>query len=136
MLNTHSLAVILLSSLILVQNGCVPIPRTYKKAELLGTYEIKYPFGTDTLVLNADDTYEQRFVDKAGKVYSNRGKWDFEGGRGNQVALVNAVDVCSPFGKFASTEPHRGYSLRTFGWYRGTVIAVNEDLGLYMRKIR
>src|SRR6266404_1392125 len=99
--NTRTLGVVLLSSLILVQNGCVPIPRTYKKVELLGTYEIKYPFGTDTLVLNADDTYEQRFVDKAGKVYTNRGKWDFEGGRGNQVALINAVDVCSPFGKFA-----------------------------------
>jgi len=105
-----------LSWVVIANNGCLPIPRTYTKAELLGTYEVKYSFGTDTLILNADNTYEQRFVDKAGKVF------------------INAIDVCDPFGKFTSTTPQRGYSLRSFGWYRGTVISVSEDLGLYMRK--
>jgi len=123
-----------LSWVVIANNGCLPIPRTYTKAELLGTYEVKYSFGTDTLILNADNTYEQRFVDKAGKVFINRGKRDFKGGRDNQVALINAIDVCDPFGKFTSTTPQRGYSLRSFGWYRGTVISVSEDLGLYMRK--
>jgi hypothetical protein len=136
MSTTCRLAALLLFWLIIAQNGCVPIPRTYTKAELIGTYEISYSFGTDILILNSDNTYEQRFVDKSGKAFINRGKWDFEGGRDNQVSLINAVDVCDPFGKFASTTPHRGYSLRSFGWYRGTVISVNEDLGLYMRKIR
>ena len=114
----------------------MPISRLYTKVELIGTYEITYSFGADTLILNSDNTYEQRFIDKSGKVFINRGKWDFEGGRDNQVSLINAVDVCDPFGKFTSTRPHPGYSLRSFGWYWGTVISVSEDLGLYMRKIR
>jgi len=131
-----SAARIAVLSLIIMQTACVRIPRTYTKEQLVGTYEIKYSFGTDRLILNADNTYEQRFIDTAGNAYTNRGKWNFEGGRENQVALINAFDVCSAFGKFASTEPRRGYSARTFGWYGGTVIAVSEDLGLYMRKIR
>src|SRR6266480_7859320 len=127
---------LLLSWPIIAQNGCVPIPRLYTKVELIGTYEITYSFGADTLILNSDNTYEKRFIDKSGKVFINRGKWDFEGGRDNQVSLINAVDVCDPFGKFTSTRPHPSYSLRSFGWYWGTVISVSEDLGLYMRKIR
>ena len=114
----------------------MPIPRTYTKEQLLGEYRIQYSFGADTLILNADNTYEQRFIDKAGKTFVHQGRWDFEGGRDNQVALINAVDVCDGFGRFAGTKSHLGYSLRTFGWYRGTVVSVSEDLGLYMRKLR
>lgn len=116
--------------------GCVPIPRKYPEKELLGEYEIKYSFGVDTLVLNGDHLYEQRFTDTSGKTFIHKGKWRFEGGRSNQVALIEAVDVCDAFGSFASTEPQRGYSLRTFGWYGGIVISMSEDLGLYMRKIK
>ena len=125
--------------LVVAEAGCVPVPRKYAKQELFGTYEIKYSFGTDTLTLNADDSYEQRFVDISGKEHTNRGKWAFEDRSANQVALVDAFDVCSPFGKFASTVPRRGLSMRSFGWAwwrRRTVISVSEDLGLYMRKIR
>jgi len=130
----RTFAVLLLAWFTLLQNGCVPVPRNYTKAQLLGKYEIHYSFGVDTLILKEDNTYEQRFIDKDGKVFINRGKWEFDGGRDNQVALIDAVDVCSPFGAFASTSPHSGYSMRSFGWYRGTVISVNEDLGLYMHK--
>ena len=136
MLSRRAVAVLLV---ILAETGCIPVPRRYTKEQLVGAYEIKYSFGTDTLVLNSDGTYEQRFVDGSGKEYTNRGQWQFEGGLDNQVALVNAFDVCSPSGEFASTIPHRGWSMRTFGWawWRGgTVISVSEDLGLYMRKIR
>ena len=51
MLSTRKVAALLLSWLVIANNGCLPIPRTYAKAELLGTYEIKYSFGTDTLIL-------------------------------------------------------------------------------------
>jgi hypothetical protein len=136
MLSRRTSAVVLLCFFAAAESGCVPIPRTYTEEQLIGEYQIQYSFGTDTLILNADNTYEQRFLDKAGKAYVHRGKWDFEGGRNNQVALINAVDVCDGFGRFAGTEPHRGYSLRSFGWYRGTVVSVNEDLGLYMQKLR
>jgi hypothetical protein len=124
---------------IIAETGCLPLPRKYTKQQVLGTYEIKYSFGTDTLVLNADDTYEQRFVDSSGKEHVNRGKWQFEGGSENQVDLIDAVHVCTPFGKFASTVSHRGVSALAFGWAwwrTGPVISVSEDLGLYMRKIR
>ena len=136
MLNRRLVAALLI---LVAESGCILVPRSYAKEQLIGTYEIKYSFGTDTLMLNADDTYEQQFVDSSGKKFVNRGTWRFEGGRDNQVSLMNAFDVCGPGGQFASTSPHRGYSLRTFGWawWRGgIVISVNEDLGLYMPKIR
>ncbi len=136
MLYKRTSATVFLCLLGALGNGCVPVPRTYTKEQLIGKYQIQYSFGTETLILNADNKYEQRFIDKAGKTYVYHGKWDFEGGRDNQVALINAVDVCDGFGRFAGTEPRRGYSLRSFGWYRGTVISVNEDLGLYMREMR
>ena len=126
----------LLSLFFAVESGCVPIPRSYTREQLIGEYQIRYSFGTDTLVLKADDSYEQRFIDPAGKTHIHRGTWRFEGGRDNQVSLLDAVDVCDGFGQFAGIEPRSGYSLRSFGWYRGTVISVNEDLGLYMRKTR
>jgi hypothetical protein len=136
MLSGRALAALLV---VIAEAGCVPVPRKYTKEQLVGTYEITYSFGTDTLILNSDNTYEQHFVDADGNVYTNRGKWDLEEGRDNQVALINAVDVCSPTGQFASTHPHPGWSMRSFGWawWRGrTVISVSGDLDLYMRKIR
>ena len=113
----------------------MPIRCSYAKDQLVGEYQIEYSFGTDKLILNADNTYEQRFTDKGGKTYVHQGKWEFEGGRDNQVSLIDAVDVCTPSGGFAGTESHRGYSMRTFAWYYGTVES-NENLGLYMRKLR
>jgi len=116
--------------------GCFPLPKRFAKSDVLGTYEIKYPFGTETLVLR-DDTYEQRFVDKSGKVFTASGKWTFDAAeRSNQGALENAMTLCDGFGKFESTTPQKGLHLLTFAWYGGTVISVNEDQRFIMRKLR
>jgi hypothetical protein len=117
-------------------SGCVPLPKRFAKADILGTYEVRYPFGTETLVLR-DDTYEQRFVDTSGKIFTVTGTWTFDAtASSNQGALHDAMSVCDPFGKFGSTVPQRGWHLLSFAWYRGTVISLNEDLGLLMRKIK
>jgi hypothetical protein len=117
-------------------SGCFPLPKRFAKSDVLGTYEIRYPFGTETLVLR-DDTYEQRFVDSSGKIFTASGKWTFDPTeRSNQGALENAMTVCDGFGKFSSTTPRKGHHLLTFAWYGGTVISVNEDQGFIMRKLR
>ena len=121
---------------LLVVFGCYPISKRFAKSDVLGTYEINYPFGTETLVLR-DDTFEQRFVDKSGKVFTAGGKWTFDGKkRSNQGALEGAMAVCDGFGEFASTTPGSGYCLTTFAWYGGTVIVVNEDKDFFMRKLK
>jgi hypothetical protein len=137
-MNTHyTMRTFLVASLLILQIGCVPIPWRFSKKQLVGIYEIDYPFGRDTLVLRGDDTYEQRFTDRDGRTFINRGKWTLEHRWDNQVRLENAVLVCSPFGKFASTEAQQGYAFFSAGWYAGgIVLAVSEDLGLYMRKHR
>jgi hypothetical protein len=127
----------LLVALLILHSGCVPIPWRYSKEQLVGTYEIEYRFGRDTLLLHDDNTYEQRFTTKDGRVSSNRGKWTLEHRWHNQVRLENAVLVCSPFGEFSSTEPQQGYAFFSAGWYGGGIaLAISEDLGLYMRKRR
>jgi hypothetical protein len=123
-------------SVVMAHSACVPIPGHYTKHELVGSYEIDYPFGSDILILREDDTYEQRFTDKSGKISTNKGKWTLIPERDNQVQLENAVLVCDPFGKFASATPQQGLAYFSAGWYRGTVLTVSEDLGLYMRKLR
>jgi hypothetical protein len=137
MLTGHSRAVVVLLVLAVVgMIGCVPIPRSYTKEQLLGEYRIQYPFGVDTLILRPDNTYEQHFINTSGETFEHRGRWEFKGGRDNQVDLLDAVDVCDGFGKFASTEPQSGHSFRTFGWYGSIVISINEDAGFYMRRVR
>jgi hypothetical protein len=116
--------------------SCVPLPKRFAKSDILGTYEIQYPFGTETLVLN-EDTYEQRFVDKTGKVFTGNGKWTFDStARQNQGALENAMNICDGFGNFASTTPQQGRHLITFAWHGGTVIPINDDKDFYMRKVK
>src|ERR1700731_4064297 len=113
--------------------GCFPLSKRFAKSDVLGTYEIKYPFGTETLMLR-DDTYEQSFVDKSGNVFTASGKWTFDAAeRSNQGALENAMTLCDGFGRFNSTTPQKGLHLLTFAWYGGTVISVNEDQGFIMR---
>jgi hypothetical protein len=116
--------------------GCVPVPKRFAKADVLGTYEIQYPFGTETLVLS-EDTYEQWFVDKSGKVFTVAGKWTFKSTkRSGQGALENAMSLDNGFGRFRSTTPFKGLRILSFAWYGGTVISLNEDQGFRMRKIR
>lgn len=122
--------------LVLALGGCVPLPKRFAKAEVLGTYEIEYPFGTETLVLR-EDTYEQRFVDKSGNVFTVTGKWTFKSTkRSGQGALENAMSLDNGFGRFRSTTPFKGLRMLSFAWYGGTVISLNEDQGFRMRKIK
>jgi hypothetical protein len=133
----HVTRVLSLVVVLFMHSAWVPMPWRYSKSALVGAYEINYPFGSDTLILNADDSYEQIFTAKDGRAFTNRGKWTLERRWHNQIRLENAVLVCSAFGEFASTDPQEGCSFFSAGWYGGgIVLGVSEDLGLYMRKVR
>src|SRR5436190_9878645 len=71
----HCFGCFLAVSVVMVHSACVPIPGHYTKRELVGSYQIDYPFGRDVLILREDGTYEQRFTDKSGKIFTNKRKW-------------------------------------------------------------
>jgi hypothetical protein len=110
--------------------------RQFSREELLGTYEIRYDFGVETLVLREDGLYEQRFVDGSGKVFTAEGKWTYHGGKENQIDIENPMPILDPFGRFGSTTPQRAYSFRTFRWNDGAVIDLIPDRTFLMRKTK
>jgi hypothetical protein len=117
--------------------GCDRVtPREFQRSELIGTYEIRYDFGLETLSLREDGLYEQRFVDSSNKVFTAQGKWTFHGGVNNQIDLENPMPILHPFGRFGSTTPERAYSFRSFGSNRGIVIDLIPDLKFLMRKVK
>jgi len=83
----HCFGCFLAVSVVMVHSACVPIPGHYTKRELVGSYQIDYPFGRDVFILREDGTYEQRFPDKSGKIFTNKRKWTLIPRRDNQVQL-------------------------------------------------
>src|SRR4051794_40719680 len=73
--------------LLFMHSSCVPVPWRYSKSALVGAYEINYPFGSDTLILKPDDSYEQLFTAKDGRAFTNRGKWTLERRWHSQIRL-------------------------------------------------
>lgn len=60
---------------------CPPTPQEFKEADLFGTWFVKYAAGnTDTLILRADGTYQQKYFDPyTGENYQSDWKmWSIE----------------------------------------------------------
>ncbi len=51
--------------------------RNLTRAQLVGTYRAEYSYGTETLILKPDRTYEQLFKYNKGKSLKNAGKWEY-----------------------------------------------------------
>jgi hypothetical protein len=85
-------------------------------------------YGTDTLTLNPNGIYAQKFTFKSGKVSNNTGAWKFKNG---ELWLDNAIVVDSGNGTPRSTFD-RGLWVMTAGRsLNGKIyIRVNEDLNL------
>ena len=81
---------------LLITAGC---SFSVTKEEVVGTYELRYSYGTETLRLNADGTFEQSFLLKEEKMPKLvRGQWQLNP-KDNTVALESTLVVDDNFGK-------------------------------------
>lgn len=81
----------LLIAIMFIVPGCwssVPSERVY------GTYVASYPYGKETLILNADGSYEQRIVVHDLVPILRRGSWSFDPKCGNAWSINPLERTC------------------------------------------
>ena len=66
-------------------------------AKVCGTYAASYPYGTETLTLNRDGTFDQRVVVNRGHPVAARGRWEFDSDD-SRITLYGAMSVDNGFG--------------------------------------
>jgi hypothetical protein len=67
----HLLLVFVASVMLVGCSMTVPAEKVY------GTYVASYPFGTETITLNRDETFSQRIAIQQEPPVTARGKWEF-----------------------------------------------------------
>src|SRR5205823_8516421 len=71
---------------------------TVRHEKVPGTYVASYPFGTETLTLNAVGTFLQEVTIKSEVPERVRGSWKFDG-RDSRLTLYGSMVVVDGFGK-------------------------------------
>jgi len=82
-------------SVVMTLIGCstdVPLNKVY------GTYKASYPFGSETITLNRDDSFVQQIMIRSQASVIVRGKWDFEYYRGSRINFDGLMTVVDRFG--------------------------------------
>jgi len=112
-------------------------------SEVLGTYIVRYPYGTEELRLARDGIYEQSFLmDGDTTAKTNRGRWELEKKKPGilsypEVWLYDAMLVDDNFGKprplYWKVEPGRS-GLVVEKWFGKVSLVLNEDQGFVFRK--
>ena len=96
--------------------------------ELAGSYEASYPFGSSTLVLNADGTFVQEVTVKGQGSATARGTWRFDAAR-STLSLHGVMDVVDPYGdilqdwRVVSDEPYVAVDQY---WWRVNLVVCKE----------
>ena len=106
--------------------------------EMWGRYKLKYPYGSEELLLNKDGTYVQTvFINGEATPKVNTGKWEFDENH-SRVILVNAMIVDDYFGHLRPSywEIKPGLSIfrvkKSFGRIK---LIINPDQGFFFEKI-
>lgn len=140
--HTLLLSISLLGSLVC---GCGPSdtpsePVTGK--QMIGSYTLKWEpsrgacFGTETLKLKSNQTYQQIFVTTGGKIYRNNGTWALQQNYGDmEIYLTHAGQYSDEWhNRLAAHPQYEDTSFGVFKHGRNISLMVDEDLGLYYRK--
>src|ERR1039458_5071328 len=65
--------------------------KTITEARLSGSYQVKFPHGNESLILNSDKTFVQIYTPKAnGQADTNKGTWEFHS-KYDDVILTGAL---------------------------------------------
>jgi hypothetical protein len=106
--------------------------------EIAGTYEAKYEFGTERLVLRSDGSYEQLLViASTGAKTENTGKWEFDLGR-NLVLIYRPLLFDDNLGKLnpAYATPADGsWNLDVHKRFGTIVLSWNDDIGVDLKRV-
>lgn len=106
--------------------------------DVIGSYKVRYPYGTEELQLNKDGTYTQSvLIDGEAKAIANKGRWEFDKNE-SKVTLINAMLVDDFFGhlrkNYWKIEP--GLSVFTAKSFTGKIsLMVNPDQGFAYNKV-
>lgn len=81
---------------VLLPVGCwMSVPQD----QVYGRYVATYPFGTETLTLQRDGTYEQEFVIGGQPPVTTHGTWSFDAEERSRVTLREYTNVDAGFGE-------------------------------------
>jgi hypothetical protein len=136
MANRDSSLGILFAALLLVTASC----RAPSRSELVGSYKIRYSYGSEELRLYDNGTYVQIVsLDRGGLRASNSGKWEYREKEG-ELALNAPLLVDDNFGKVSSSwmSPKAGlWSLAAEKWPTGSVtLFYSPDFDYRFKKIK
>lgn len=101
-----------------------------------GTYIAKFSHGYETLVLNSDGSYEQRYSSYASTaVLTNGGKWEFHATT-NPFVVLKDVMLFDNWSDQIKTPPIKSnLGLNILIWRGGQIeLVISEDEGLGYRK--
>jgi len=129
--------------LLLLMYGCV------NHEDVIGTYQIKFPYAEGDLVLNADGTYQNNYTfnkgvlnQDEGKSFTQRGKWSFE----KEIPVFPLYKVTlMEFNCFwnwqnpdkpetNNNKVHTSFQVQNSG--ESMKLIVNEDLNIFYKKIK
>lgn len=135
MANRSSRLGILFAGLLLVTANC----RAPSRSELVGSYKIRYSYGSEELQLRDDGTYVQVVsLDRGGRA-SNSGKWEYREQEGD-LELTAPLLVDDNYGKISSTwmSPKTGlWGLEAEKWPTGSItLYYSPDLDYRFKKMK
>jgi hypothetical protein len=105
--------------------------------EVVGSYKLRYPYGTEELQLNGDGTYIQIvLIDGETTPKANKGRWEFWD-KESEVVLNDAMIVDDGFGKikvrYWESEPI-AWNLHARKSFGKISLDVNPDQGFAFKK--
>jgi len=125
--------IIVLTMVLLGVSGCGSKLDT---SDVAGTYQAVFPYGVETLTLNADGSYVQRFTYKDGNELRNEGAWQFSSVKQNDIRLSNALIVDDGFGKPATVMDKKEWVIgaRKNSFKSSLSLHFNDDLGVCFKR--
>lgn len=121
--------------LIICTIGCGRKPASDHRT-LPGSYVAKYSHGTETLVLNSDGTYKQKYVSNGQTdAEVNSGRWTYGETGGGHVYLDESVFFDNRSNSPQIPRSKGGHSLNIKLWRGGMIeLVINDEDGLGYRK--
>ncbi len=109
-------------------------PTTLSQRDIHGLYEVKYPYGTEVLMVFEDGDYTQVFTGKDGTPIENKGKWILLGLNNRKLILHGALVVDDSTGHPASPPRKADWYLDIMGFPPNLRFEINPDLAFEFRK--
>jgi len=126
------------TALVVLLNSLACAPVNPSQASLVGSWQVEWTCGVETLDLKPDGTYAYAIDFTAGGHETDSGIWRIapktERLSGAHVVLQNALDACSTFGDKLQPANRRDRALETTWEWGRLVLTFNTDIQGFTRK--